>query len=826
MATPSSTDGSARLWADLCLAAPSLLSARALRPDASAIATTWSQRDVVCEKKRDFTLTYARAPSGNYSPTLPVPAPASKEFLSPSARRLVRFVAPAADRPTEVQIWAVPAAGDDEPDAAAMMAVWKVPASVHGPVFVDDVFGGVAWSPDEALFIYVADRPHVAADADDAGSSSSAPPPRAPADRWIDKCRVRYAQEARDVLGEAYVGQRSPALFLADVAAAKSRPMCVPADDGDEDDESTHFFGDPQWSRDGRWIAVTRRPSALRAPCLEDDNVSDAPHHLGVKFCYNRYSSVELMRAPRSIDDAEIVAESLTPVSNHSDFDDFCCSSPRFSPDSGALVYVSAPRKGEGRAESSVLPHNTTKVLRAVCLLASDGDPASSAPVTIVGVVRSAERDVFPGLYLHALPRNPWLGRDAILCSSVWGSETRVLRIPFVADGKADSATVRPVPPSDIRDVTPSFPALSCTQSVSVADVCKAGAILIHSSPVHPPQVSFLPLQSGVIPVKGDLVAMPVSSLSRRAKALTNLANPFASVDLVEIDVKRPAQNPGFVDASVAAKVYAPGTDDPSVRFQVTLLVPATASSGKGRVPLIVYPHGGPHSSSLNSFSPGVAAMLLSGFAVMHINFRGSLGLGQDSLESLPGRAGVQDVSEVLQATQWALQSGAPCILDENKVGYVGGSHGGFLGAHCSIVKGNLYKAVALRNPVCNVASMAGVTDIPTWAYCESGASTVSLKTGVALSPDPDALAVMWRASPVSRVVKGGTKPGRTVLFVGAGDRRVPPEQSLEWQRLITGAHEAGIVTLRWYPESGHAIDEVCAGDDVWVHTLELFSKM
>lgn len=235
----------------------------------------------------------------------------------------------------------------------------------------------------------------------------------------------------------------------------------------------------------------------------------------------------------------------------------------------------------------------------------------------------------------------------------------------------------------------------------------------------------------------------------------------------------------------------------------------------------------GPHSSSLNSYSQGVIAMLASGLAVMHINFRGSLGFGEDSLESLPGRAGVQDVSEVLQAAQWALQSSSHAsLLDKDRLGYVGGSHGGFLGAHCSVVAGTLFKRTALRNPVVNVSSMVHVTDIPDWAFCEAGVEVVSAKTGLALTADPPALERMWSMSPVSRVKKGGTTPGRTVLFVGAGDRRVPPEQSIEWQRLVTEAHGAGIVTLRWYPESGHAIDEVPNGDDVWVHTLELFKEL
>jgi acylaminoacyl-peptidase len=569
---------------------------------------------------------------------------------------------------------------------------------------------------------------------------------------------------------------------------------------------------------------VTRRPSALTHPSLEADNISDKPYDLGTRYCYNRYSSVELLNAPTSLEDAETALLSMTPVTDHHDMADFCCSSPRFSPDSKVLVYVSAPRKTDGRAQSSILPHNTTKVLRGACILGGADGPSASHPVTIVDVVGKAARDEFPGLYLHGLPSRPWLGASpsvpsrSILLSSVWGSELRVLQIPVHVDGAGDGACVRALVAGDVLDVTPAMPGAPCVRSVSVLDVCARGAVFSCSSPVHPDQIAFAAVSTGGagIPAVAQLVSFP----SRRARELEAMARPFCSVDLVLSQTAA-----ADVDAAVAAREFAPGEDDASQRYQVTLLVPCSASR-TSRVPLVVYPHGGPHSCSVNTFSQGAAAMLTAGLAVLHVNFRGSLGLGQESLESLPGRAGTQDVSEVLQATQWALQVGSPDFLDERRVGYVGGSHGGFLGAHCSVVPGNLFKAVALRNPVCNISSMVNVTDIPDWCFCEAGLAAVSEETGLALGADPAALSKMWSVSPVARVRKGGPRPGRTILFVGASDRRVPPEQSVEWQRLITESHGAGIVTLRWYPKSGHAIDEVPNGDDVWVHTLELLGTL
>ena len=94
------------------------------------------------------------------------------------------------------------------------------------------------------------------------------------------------------------------------------------------------------------------------------------------------------------------------------------------------------------------------------------------------------------------------------------------------------------------------------------------------------------------------------------------------------------------------------------------------------------------------------------------------------------------------------------------------------------MVEGNSFKAVYLRNPLTNVATMFGVTYIPEWTFCEASVSAISKETGFALCTDRVASEKMRRALSVARVRKGGTCPSPTTLFVGSKDRRVPPSQS------------------------------------------------
>jgi dipeptidyl aminopeptidase/acylaminoacyl peptidase len=158
-------------------------------------------------------------------------------------------------------------------------------------------------------------------------------------------------------------------------------------------------------------------------------------------------------------------------------------------------------------------------------------------------------------------------------------------------------------------------------------------------------------------------------------------------------------------------------------QFDGILLEPTgakeAAQKSGPKLPLIAYPHGGPHSNMGCEYYASIAVLVLQGYAVLLINYRGSTGYGQGLVESLHGKVGRQDVDDVKDAIDEVLKTRT--YLDGGRVGVCGGSHGGFLSLHLVGQYPELFKSTAVRNPVTNIATMYGATDIPDWCYTETG---------------------------------------------------------------------------------------------------------
>lgn len=246
----------------------------------------------------------------------------------------------------------------------------------------------------------------------------------------------------------------------------------------------------------------------------------------------------------------------------------------------------------------------------------------------------------------------------------------------------------------------------------------------------------------------------------------------------------------------------------PDLDYEYILLEPASA--GDQHTPLVVCIHGGPHASFVADFQPYMAGLCMCGYTVLLVNYRGSLGFGQDSVNSLLGNIGCQDLGDVQDVAEQIVSSGA---VDKDKVMVIGGSHGGFLALHAIGQFPDFYRAAVARNPVVNIASMVSCTDIPDWSFTETG-----LDFDPMFVPTSETYAEMLKRSPLVSVDRIKTP---LLLMIGGKDIRVPTSQGLELKKALE-ARNAPLRVL-WYPDCSHPLSEVKSEADAFINIIKWF---
>ncbi len=204
------------------------------------------------------------------------------------------------------------------------------------------------------------------------------------------------------------------------------------------------------------------------------------------------------------------------------------------------------------------------------------------------------------------------------------------------------------------------------------------------------------------------------------------------------------------------------------------------------------------------------------------------MGYGQRWVEELLGKIGRLDVDDVMASAN-ALVDRDMAEKGPGMQLYMGGSHGGFLGAHgtchsqvstfgvteltTTILKvigqfPSFFSACVLRNPVINVGSMLSTTDIPDWCTVESGSTYDSAEL-----PTAELYSKLYAVSPIRYVNEVKTP---VLLRIGDIDQRVPPSQGKEYYHLLKARGMGDKVKMLWFPENGHPLDKVEAERVGW----------
>ncbi|ODN03798.1 Acylamino-acid-releasing enzyme [Orchesella cincta] len=246
---------------------------------------------------------------------------------------------------------------------------------------------------------------------------------------------------------------------------------------------------------------------------------------------------------------------------------------------------------------------------------------------------------------------------------------------------------------------------------------------------------------------------------------------------------------------------------------------PAIASVPPNSVPLICYPHGGPHSCFVDTFSNDTILFLKLGFAVLRLNYVGSIGGTRDTADDLLGKIGDRDVKDCQAMVEKVLSSNAS--LNPEQVVVFGGSHGGFLSCHLSSAYPDVYKAIAVRNPVTDLATLVGTSDITDWTYAEAGVNFPGppVQTLIPIARDLVDAEKYIKASPIHNADK---VKGATLLLLGSEDLRVPSQQGLGYYRALKAYGK--VAEVRMYPDS-HPLTKAAVRLDTIIHAALWFQQ-
>lgn len=206
--------------------------------------------------------------------------------------------------------------------------------------------------------------------------------------------------------------------------------------------------------------------------------------------------------------------------------------------------------------------------------------------------------------------------------------------------------------------------------------------------------------------------------------------------------------------------------------------------------PLVVRIHGGPTAAARAEFSTSVQFWTTRGFAVVDVNYRGSVGFGRRYRDLLLGEWGVVDVEDCLAVTRHLAAAGE---VDGDRCVIRGGSAGGFttLAALCNQADWGSPGSFAAGT------SLYGVTDLAAMAADTHKFESRYLDGLVA--PLPEGSAVYRERSPLMHA----ERLDRPVLLLqGSEDKVVPPSQA----EVLVEALRANGVPHRYvlFPGEGH----------------------
>ncbi len=196
-------------------------------------------------------------------------------------------------------------------------------------------------------------------------------------------------------------------------------------------------------------------------------------------------------------------------------------------------------------------------------------------------------------------------------------------------------------------------------------------------------------------------------------------------------------------------------------------------------LPLVLVVHGGPWYRDSWGFDAGVQMLANRGYAVLQVNFRGSVGYGKAFLRAAIGEFAGKMHDDLIDGVRWAIEQG---YADPDRVAILGGSYGGYAALVGVTFTPDVFAAAV---------DYVGISDLANFMRTLPPIARPHLANNwhayVGDPDDPEQLADMMARSPITKVDQI-----RTPLLViqGANDVRVVQAES---DNLVTALRARGV---------------------------------
>jgi dipeptidyl aminopeptidase/acylaminoacyl peptidase len=226
------------------------------------------------------------------------------------------------------------------------------------------------------------------------------------------------------------------------------------------------------------------------------------------------------------------------------------------------------------------------------------------------------------------------------------------------------------------------------------------------------------------------------------------------------------------------------------------------------KYPLVLYIHGGPTSTSLETFSPSVQLLAAQGWIIFEPNYRGSDNEGNSFQTAIVRDAGAGPGRDVMAGVEILKRRG---FVDESRIAVSGWSYGGYMTTWLLGNYPTVWKAAVAGAPVTDLVDQYTLSDGNVLRAASLGGSPYT----------EDRIAEYRAESPITYASK---VKAPTLLLADVGDWRVTVTQSYRFSHAL---RDNGVTTQFFaYPVPGHFPADPIRARDVykrWVAWLTTY---